>query len=730
MQRRKFLKTVALSAATVPFLKYLPAQAASRDETLVVVAGNTINSLDLHRKGTNQPSYQVTVNIYDRLVRFGVKQLEDGSLAYDSTVIEPEVAESWVVSDDGKSITFKLNPMAKFWDGTPVTAADVKWSFDRAVSLGGFPAVQMKAGSMTKPEQFVVVDEMTFRIDLPAPSKLTIPDLAVPIPFIINSAVAKKNATESDPWATEYLHKNPAGSGAYQIARWDPGQQFVYQRNENWALGPKPGVKRVIVREVPSASTRRALLERGDADLYMTVPAKDAKEFMDNSDLLVSGAPIDNCMHVLALNLKYEPYDNIKVRQAIAHALPYEEIMAAAAYGRGKPMFGGTEKTPSTIEWPQPFPYSLDLEKAKSLLAEAGFASGFETTLSYNLGLAAWQEPTALLIQESLGKIGIKVTLDKIPGANWRTAALVEKKLPMHLENFGGWLNYPDYYFFWAYKHGHLFNSSNYKNDEVEALVDATLHMETDVAEYTENVKKMIAIAFEDVPRIPLYQPYLDSAMQSNVTGYASWFHRQLDVRSIGKALGIDRLMLLKLQQVAGRLLQAIPSVIGIIVISFALTRALPGDPTVYFAGAMADEASIEEVRKSLGLDRSWLEQLLIYARNLLRGDLGMSLNTGQPVLSELVARLPASLELTVLGLGLAVLIAAPLGILAATRPGSWVDHLCRVLVTAGVSPANFFHRIIPDLHFLLCPGLGAVTDRRAGYSLPVAAACHRFLHD
>jgi len=146
-----------------------------------------------------------------------------------------------------------------------------------------------------------------------------------------------------------------------------------------------------------------------------------------------------------------------------------------------------------------------------------------------------------------------------------------------------------------------------------------------------------------------------------------------------------------KLGQIGRRLLQALPSVFGIIIISFALTRALPGDPAVYFAGAMADAESIAEVRTELGLDRSWLEQFFIYVKNLSTGDLGLSLNTGRPVLEELLTRLPASLELTFLGLGLAVVIGVPLGILAATRPGSWVDHLCRVLVTAGVSLPTFF---------------------------------------
>ncbi len=146
-----------------------------------------------------------------------------------------------------------------------------------------------------------------------------------------------------------------------------------------------------------------------------------------------------------------------------------------------------------------------------------------------------------------------------------------------------------------------------------------------------------------------------------------------------------------KLIQIGRRLLQSVPSVFGIIVISFVLTRALPGDPAVYFAGAMADAEFIAQVREALGLDRSWLEQFFIYTGNLFSGDLGLSLSTGRPVIEELLTRLPASLELTFAGLGLAVLCAVPLGILAATRPGSWVDHLCRVLVTAGVSLPTFF---------------------------------------
>jgi len=143
------------------------------------------------------------------------------------------------------------------------------------------------------------------------------------------------------------------------------------------------------------------------------------------------------------------------------------------------------------------------------------------------------------------------------------------------------------------------------------------------------------------------------------------------------------------------RISQTVPVLFGVVVISFVLTRALPGDPAAYFAGAAADPQSIEEIRVALGLDKSLLQQFLIYLSDLFQGDLGQSLSTGQPVAHDLASRLPASLELTLIALFFSCAIAIPLGILAATRPGSAIDHLCRVLVTAGVSLPTFFTGIV-----------------------------------
>lgn len=146
-----------------------------------------------------------------------------------------------------------------------------------------------------------------------------------------------------------------------------------------------------------------------------------------------------------------------------------------------------------------------------------------------------------------------------------------------------------------------------------------------------------------------------------------------------------------RLSMVLRRIALALPALVGVIVVSFVLTRALPGDPAAYFAGPAADAASIEQVRVNLGLDRPLPEQFLYYVGDLLTGDLGQSISTGQPVLNELARRLPASLELTLTALLLSALVAIPLGIAAATYKGSWIDHSCRALVTAGVSLPTFF---------------------------------------
>src|SRR5260370_35663427 len=232
-----------------------------------------------------------------------MKTLPNGVPYYDRDKFRLELDDDMKVGD--MSVTFKLKKNAVFQDGTPVTAKDVKWSLDRAVPVGGFPTFQMGAGSLSKPEQFVVVDDNTVRVDFLRKDRLTVPDLAVIVPAVYNSELVKKNATEKDPWGLEYTKQNTAGSGAYRVVSWNAGTEVILERNDKWDGGPPPKVRRIVGRMVPSAGNRRALLERGDADISYDLPNKDFVELKDLGNLNTGSTPYSNGIYYIGMQLKH-----------------------------------------------------------------------------------------------------------------------------------------------------------------------------------------------------------------------------------------------------------------------------------------------------------------------------------------------------------------------------------------------------------------------------------------
>jgi peptide/nickel transport system substrate-binding protein len=538
MKRREFLQSMtALAAGSVLPLPAIwsPAKAQARQETLLIVSESGPNNIDIHGVGTNVPGYEVSWNCYDRLISHEMKSV-NGTPYYDRDKFKMELADDMNIGD--MSVTFKLKKDATFNDGTPVAAKDVKWSLDRAVTVGGFPTFQMGAGSLTKPEQFVVVDDHTIRIDFLKKDRLTIPDLAVIVPCVVNSGLVQKHATEADKWGLEYTKQNTAGSGAYRVVSWSANTEVIMERNDNWKGGPLPKVKRIVWRIVPSSGNRRALLERGDADISYDLPNKDFVELKDANKLNIISTPYSNGVQYIGMNVTQPPFNNPKVRQAVAYAIPYQKIMDAALFGLAKPMFGAPAGKPAEVAWPQPHGYNTDIAKAKALLAEAGYPNGFETTLSFDLGFAGVNEPLCVLTQESLAQIGIKCTINKIPGATWRTE-LNKKVLPLYTNVFSGWLDYPEYFFIWCYSgKNSIFNTMSYQSPAMDGFINGAVDAAAvgNKADYEKDVRGFVDLAFADMPRIPIYQPYVNVAMQKNVSGYQYWFHRRLDYRALVKA--------------------------------------------------------------------------------------------------------------------------------------------------------------------------------------------------
>src|SRR3981081_2372389 len=386
---RRLLSVVAFMAFS---LAAGSEQAQTRSETLRYVTGASVNTLDPNIPGSTREAFAVSLSTYDRLVSFGRKQLT-GKWVFDLGKITGELAESYEVSPDGLKLTFRLRKDAKFQDGTPVTAEDVKWSLDRVVTAPVLGKAQLLTGSMTSADQFKVIDSLTFEVTLPKPDKLALPNLAPVYPIIFNSKVAKEHATAEDPWATAWLKEHTAGSGAYVIDTFKPGEQVIMTRNEAWNRGTADKsafFKRVIVQSVPEPATRANLVERGDADIVVDLQASDVQSLEAKGKLKVISTPQYNAVTFISMNNQIPPFDNINVRRAVAFALPYDDMFKAAVFGRGSLLFGqrGAACRPSSGAYPIPQPVKLDLDKAKDYLKAAGLPAGFSTTFSFNVGQA------------------------------------------------------------------------------------------------------------------------------------------------------------------------------------------------------------------------------------------------------------------------------------------------------------------------------------------------------
>jgi peptide/nickel transport system substrate-binding protein len=537
MRVRNCSLTLVGAVALAGLLAAEPARAQSRAETLRYVTGASVNTLDPNVPGSTREAFAVSLSTYDRLVSFGRKQLDD-KWVFDLDKITGELAESYDVSPDKLKITFHLRKDAKFQDGTPVTAEDVKWSLDRAVTAPVLGKAQLLTGSLTSADQFKVIDPLTFEVTLPKPDKLALPNLATVYPIIFNSKVAKANATADDPWAIGWLKEHTAGSGAYMIESFKPGEQVIMKRNEAWNRGtPEKSAffKRVIVQTVPEPATRANLVERGDADITVDLQASDIQSLENKGTLKVISTPQYNSVTFISMNNTMPPFDNINVRRAVAYALPYDDMFKAALFGRGTPLFNASwpDGKPTTAAFPFPQPVKLDLDKAREYLKTAGMPDGFSTTFSFNVGQASTAEPMAALVKESLAKIGIKVDIQKLPDAQMSTQ-INEKKLPFFTEGIVAWLPSPDYFYRNFYIGNQRWNYASIDNAELTAIAQQA-RFEPDKAKYDEETTRLNAIHFTEMPQVALWQPSQDAVMAKSVDGYTYQFHRQVDYRDLSR---------------------------------------------------------------------------------------------------------------------------------------------------------------------------------------------------
>jgi peptide/nickel transport system substrate-binding protein len=502
--------------------------AQNRNETARVVWPFETSSLDPAGAAVQRSTWGVSWHIYDRLVTFALDKPKGKIQQYRLDQPCGDLAERWDISDDGRIYTFHLRKGAVFHDGLQVTAEDARWSLQRAISLPTTKFV-LNLGGLANEDQIKAVDDATLSITLPKPNRYLLLALSTPFAPIINARDVKPHVTANDPWGGDWLKDHDAGSGAYQVMTFRP-DQVMLQRNDKWHGSPQPSMRWAVFQTVPEDTTRVALVERHAADVAigLTPSAIEGVERRGLAQLLL--IPMPNQFEFLVMNTQAKPFDDVRVRQAIAYAIPQEEIFRSVFLGRGTRLFGGFEK-PESATFPQPQSFAYDPERAHKLLDEAGYPNGLDTTLSLCTCKAEYFENLAVALKDHLERVGIRVTIDKFPGARFGELQTA-KQMPLYLENQVAWLNLPDYWIRIFYRGNTRSNFSGYSNPALDPLLAKTDDATSD-ADYDAAMREMIEIVNRDVPLVMFRQAALEVVIGKDIGNYAYWFHTLPDVRSV-----------------------------------------------------------------------------------------------------------------------------------------------------------------------------------------------------
>ncbi|QPM92275.1 putative D,D-dipeptide-binding periplasmic protein DdpA (plasmid) [Pseudooceanicola algae] len=328
-----------------------------------------------------------------------------------------KAAESWTVSEDGMTISFTMKEGREFASGNPITAEDAVFSLVRAVKLNKSPAFiigQLGLTAENADANIVQTGPMTFDfiMDKPYSPSLVLYCLTATVASVVDKTLAMEHEADGD-FGYEWLKTNYAGSGPFMISDWRPNEAVILQRNPNYS-GDAPAMERVVYRHIPETSTQRLLLEKGDIDIARNLTAEDISALEDNEDVKIeSGAK--GSLYYLGMNQKSEYLSVPEVRQAMKYLIDYDTIANTIMAGKVKVHQGFLPE--GFLGAYNENPFSLDVEKAKALLAEAGLEEGFKVTMDTR----NTPEITAMAqaMQQSMAQAGIELEL--IPGDGKQT---------------------------------------------------------------------------------------------------------------------------------------------------------------------------------------------------------------------------------------------------------------------------------------------------------------------
>jgi peptide/nickel transport system substrate-binding protein len=461
---------------------------------IVIVRPEDSNNLDPVTQDGN-------VNIWVlNLITEGLLQTTD-----DGASIETLLADSYAVSDDFLTYTFKIKPNLKFSNGDPVLAEDLVWSYERAMNAGDDSVWTEIVANLKSVE---APDDTTFIVNMKEPSPVSDATLT-----FFTLVIGDKSYF--DEVGLDEYKKRPIGTGAYKLDEWRTGEFLRVVKNENFRDADKVVTESIRFNVVPDDNTRVMQLQSGEADIATYVSFARLDELANDPNLKVVKKESTE-MRMLALNCDNGPTANVDVRKAIAMAIDREAIVKMVLFNHGT--LADSYLAQAVPYYSKPKTYSYDVEAAKELLAGAGYPDGFDITLTTVSGNANY-ENMANLVKEQLSLIGINVEIELLE-AGTHNSKRNELKLGLF---FGGWTSdIPDPSQQTGYYCQPVMANcvhTGWQNEEVIALAE-TAALEMDETKRAEMYKQIQQIYADEVPSIPIYYAPFANAMSKNVEGF------------------------------------------------------------------------------------------------------------------------------------------------------------------------------------------------------------------
>lgn len=515
---RAIRRTAAATLVSALGLFAAPAAFAETPADTLVIA-NTIDDLkSLDPAESFEFSGGDVINsLYDKLIELDPETLKMG----------PGLAKSWEVSEDGKTFTFKIDTDRKFASGNPVRAEDIVWSLRRVVKLDKTPSFIITQFGLTKDnvdETIKQVDDetVTITVDRPYAPSFLYNALTADVGGIVDEKLAMENAS-GDDMGNEWLKTHSAGAGPYTLRSWKPNESVILEANETYPSAP--AMKRVFVRHVPEPATQRLLLERGDIDIARNLTPEDIQAVEGNDKLKVFEQPRGRIYYISG-NQKMKELATPGVMQAIKYLVDYDGI--ANSFLKGQVVVNQQFLPIGFLGAIDDKPFKLDVEKAKKMLADAGYPDGF--TVELLVRNAQDRLAIAQSVQNTLGQAGIKANIKPATGSEVLSIYRA-RKAELTLEVWGP--DYPDpntnaSVFAEnpdnsdeAQLTGNLSWRNAYAAEETTPMAEAAV-VEKDTEKRAAMYEEMQRIGNEKSPFVLMFQQQEQDGMQKNVEGFST----------------------------------------------------------------------------------------------------------------------------------------------------------------------------------------------------------------